>query len=73
MHLAWQKFISMNSTIFPWCSMDVQGFSDKPSDLKKIEHNFYTDGDNNFTIVMRPSDGGYILRKCLNKNLKRKL
>lgn len=52
----------------PWCSMDVQGFADSPVSWGLKEHSFYIDGDNSFTVVLRPGDEGYILRKCLSSN-----
>ena len=53
----------------PWCSMDVQGFSDSPVSWGLKEHTFYTDGDNSYTFILRPN-GKYITRKSLSSNNK---
>lgn len=59
----------MSEEVIPWCSMDVQGFADSPVSWGLKEHNFYTDGDNSYTIVFR-SGGNFITRKSLSSNNK---
>ena len=54
---------------YPWCSIDVQGFSDSPVSWGMKEHSFYTDGDNSYTFVLRP-DGKFFARKSLSSNNK---
>ncbi|XP_058806318.1 ribonuclease P protein subunit p40-like [Phymastichus coffea] len=62
------KAYANSNNNLPWCSMDVQGFADSPVSWGLKEHTFYIDGDNSFTIVLRPGDEGYILRKSLSSN-----
>ncbi|XP_033230814.1 ribonuclease P protein subunit p40-like [Belonocnema kinseyi] len=63
-----KEYIKLNKDS-PWCSMDVQGFSDSPISWGFKEHNFYTDGDNSYTFILRP-DGKFITRKSLSSNNK---
>lgn len=68
-----REYATANNETLPWCSLDVQGFADSPVSWGLKEHNFYTDGDNSYTFVLRPRDDGYILRKSLSSNNKPKI
>ncbi|XP_012262665.2 ribonuclease P protein subunit p40-like [Athalia rosae] len=61
-------YIQQRETI-PWASIDVQGFMDTPISWKLQEHNYLSDGDNSFTIFMKPN-GSYVLRTSLSSNNK---
>ncbi|XP_051159962.1 ribonuclease P protein subunit p40-like isoform X2 [Leptopilina boulardi] len=62
-----KKYMGENN--ISWCSMDVQGFADSPISWGLKEHQFYTDGDNSYTIVFCPN-GKCITRKSLSSNNK---
>ncbi|XP_052122700.1 ribonuclease P protein subunit p40 isoform X2 [Frankliniella occidentalis] len=38
----------------PWISMYVQGFADIPISWNTRPHVFYTDGDNSYTVILKP-------------------
>lgn len=53
----------------PWAALHVQGFLDSPVSWDLKEHTFYTDGDNSYTVVLRPAAHS-IVRKSLCSNNK---
>ncbi|KAJ9584679.1 hypothetical protein L9F63_020982, partial [Diploptera punctata] len=55
----------------PWLSMYVQGFADSPVSWNLKEHSFYTDGDNNYIIYMKP-DGSYLSCSYISSNKRPK-
>ncbi|XP_054014097.1 ribonuclease P protein subunit p40-like isoform X1 [Hylaeus anthracinus] len=63
-----KKYVSVQQTL-PWCALHVQGFLDSPVSWGLKEHSFYTDGDNSYTIVFRPTADS-IIRRSLSSNNK---
>ncbi|XP_043259735.1 ribonuclease P protein subunit p40-like isoform X1 [Colletes gigas] len=63
-----KKYILTRHTL-PWCALHVQGFLDSPISWNLKEHSFYTDGDNSYTIVFRPT-ADTVIRKSLSSNNK---
>ncbi|XP_029170706.1 LOW QUALITY PROTEIN: ribonuclease P protein subunit p40-like [Nylanderia fulva] len=68
MYIALKEYTLSRKTL-PWVSLDVQGFADSPTSWDLKEHAFFTDGDNSYTIIFRPS-GESIIRKSLSSNNK---
>ena len=63
-----RKYVSTRDTL-PWAALHVQGFSDSPVSWDLKEHTFYTDGDNSYTILFRPTANS-VIRKSLSSNNK---
>ncbi|XP_026475379.1 ribonuclease P protein subunit p40-like [Ctenocephalides felis] len=55
----------------PWISLHVQGFHDSPVSWGLKEHQFYTSGDNSYTIVIKPDDQ-FILQTIISSNKRPK-
>lgn len=68
MYNALKEYVLSRKTL-PWVSLDVQGFADSPTSWDLKEHAFFTDGDNSYTIIFRPT-GESIIRKSLSSNNK---
>ncbi|XP_050446079.1 ribonuclease P protein subunit p40-like isoform X1 [Cataglyphis hispanica] len=63
-----KEYVLSRKTL-PWVSLDIQGFADSPISWDLKEHMFFTDGDNSYTIIFRPT-GESIVRKSLSSNNK---
>lgn len=54
-------------TSLPWVSLYVQGFADSPVSWGLKEHQFYTNGDNNYVLFLHPS-GSYLACSYISSN-----
>lgn len=53
-----------------WVALYVQGFSDCPFGWRKIEHNFFTNGDNGYVITLNENKYLLFVQTCSNKQYK---
>ena len=51
----------------PWVSLHVQGFADVPVSWNLKPHTFFADGDNSYTIILKPKNS-FILASLLSNN-----
>ncbi|XP_034230863.1 ribonuclease P protein subunit p40-like isoform X2 [Thrips palmi] len=63
-----REYFNDRDTI-PWISIYVQGFSDVPVGWNFKPHNFYSDGDNSYTIVMKPKNAFVLTSYSSNNKL----
>lgn len=54
----------------PWISIYVQGFSDAPLAWDNEEQNFFTSGDNSYTIIFDQSNCLFCIQKTSRKRYK---
>ncbi|KAK3922388.1 Ribonuclease P protein subunit p40 [Frankliniella fusca] len=53
----------------PWVSLYVQGFADIPVSWNSRPHVFYTDGDNSYTIILKPVNAITIISHISNNKM----
>lgn len=58
-------------TSIPWVSLYVQGFADSPVSWGLKEHQFYTNGDNNYVLFLQPK-GSYLACSYISSNKRPK-
>jgi ribonuclease P/MRP protein subunit RPP40 len=61
-----RKYVSQRTSL-PWVSLYVQGFADSPVSWGLKEHQFYTNGDNNYVLFLHPS-GSYLACSYISSN-----
>jgi len=61
-----RQYVSHRTSI-PWVSLYVQGFADSPVSWGLKEHQFYTDGDNNYVLFLQPK-GSYLACSYISSN-----
>ncbi|KDR22204.1 ribonuclease P protein subunit p40-like [Zootermopsis nevadensis] len=61
----------LQRTSIPWISLYVQGFADSPVSWGLKEHQFYTNGDNNYVLFLHPT-GNYLACSYISPNKRPK-
>lgn len=51
----------------PWASLFVQGYADSPISWHLKEHNYFTDGDNDYTLILKPN-GDFLSQSILSSS-----
>lgn len=65
-----RQYVSQRTSI-PWVSLYVQGFADSPVSWGLKEHQFYSNGDNNYVLFLSPT-GSYLACSYISSNKRPK-